>query len=123
MDTFQRFILTMGEAAASSLITNSIFYISIGTNDYIHYYLPNVSDVQSKYVSWKFTQFLAQSMKQEIKVTTTLRSISYTEQNRLYYVWHRTWIKSDVNDTKIITFYPAQKRRNNIGHGFALDLS
>ncbi|KAL7594580.1 GDSL esterase/lipase 7 [Lactuca sativa] len=67
MDTFQRFILTMGEAAASSLITNSIFYISIGTNDYIHYYLPNVSDVQSKYVSWKFTQFLAQSMKQEIK--------------------------------------------------------
>ncbi|KVH91828.1 Lipase, GDSL [Cynara cardunculus var. scolymus] len=45
MDTFQQFILTMGEDAASNLISNSIFYISIGTNDYIHYYLPDVSVV------------------------------------------------------------------------------
>ncbi|XP_071737453.1 GDSL esterase/lipase 7 [Rutidosis leptorrhynchoides] len=67
MDTFQRFILTMGEKAAADFISNSMFYISIGTNDFIHYYLPDVSDVQSKYVSWRFTQFLARSMKQEIK--------------------------------------------------------
>ncbi|KAL4592743.1 hypothetical protein LXL04_005747 [Taraxacum kok-saghyz] len=67
IDTFQLFIIQMGEKPAANFISNSIIYISIGTNDYIHYYLPNVSDVQSKYVSWKFNQFLAYSMKQEIK--------------------------------------------------------
>ncbi|KAD2394496.1 hypothetical protein E3N88_41473 [Mikania micrantha] len=39
MDTFQQFILTMGEHAAADHISNSVFYISIGTNDFIHYYL------------------------------------------------------------------------------------
>ncbi|CAI9289018.1 unnamed protein product [Lactuca saligna] len=67
IDTFQLFITQMGEQTAADFISNSIIYISIGTNDYIHYYLPNVSDVQSKYVSWKFNQFLAYSMKEEIK--------------------------------------------------------
>ncbi|CAK9174834.1 unnamed protein product [Ilex paraguariensis] len=66
-DTTQLFILSMGEDAAAKLISNSIFYISIGTNDYIHYYLRNVSNVQSLYVPWSFNQFLAQTMKQEIK--------------------------------------------------------
>lgn len=68
MDTFQQFILTMGEHAAAEHISNSVFYISIGTNDFIHYYLPDVSGVQSKFFAWRFTQFLAQTMKQEIKV-------------------------------------------------------
>ncbi|KAI3792631.1 hypothetical protein L2E82_06518 [Cichorium intybus] len=67
IDTFQQFITKMGEEPAASFISDSIIYISIGTNDYIHYYLPNVSDVQTKYVSWKFNQFLAYSMKEEIK--------------------------------------------------------
>ncbi|XP_076950635.1 GDSL esterase/lipase At5g08460-like [Bidens hawaiensis] len=67
MDTFQQFILTMGEHAAAEHISNSVFYISIGTNDFIHYYLPDVSGVQSKFFAWRFTQFLAQTMKQEIK--------------------------------------------------------
>ncbi|MFS7927125.1 putative triacylglycerol lipase [Helianthus anomalus] len=69
MDTFQQFILTMGEHAAADHISNSVFYISIGTNDFIHYYLPDVSGVQSKFFAWMFTRFLAQTMKQEIKVT------------------------------------------------------
>ncbi|KAM0069983.1 putative triacylglycerol lipase [Helianthus debilis subsp. tardiflorus] len=67
MDTFQQFILTMGEHAAADHISNSVFYISIGTNDFIHYYLPDVSGVQSKFFAWMFTRFLAQTMKQEIK--------------------------------------------------------
>ncbi|KAM7531419.1 hypothetical protein LguiB_034829 [Lonicera macranthoides] len=66
-DTFQQFILNMGEAAATGLISRSIFYISIGTNDFIHYYLLNVSDVQTLYLPWSFNQFLAETMKQEIK--------------------------------------------------------
>ncbi|XAR55146.1 Triacylglycerol lipase [Bertholletia excelsa] len=67
VDTFQQFILTMGEEATSELISNSVFYISIGNNDYIHYYLRNVSNVQSLYLPWSFNQFLASTMKQEIK--------------------------------------------------------
>ncbi|GJZ89677.1 hypothetical protein Tco_0661459 [Tanacetum coccineum] len=47
-DTFQRFIIRMGEEEAASYISNSIIYISIGSNDYIHYYLRNVSAVQTK---------------------------------------------------------------------------
>ncbi|XP_075102727.1 GDSL esterase/lipase At5g08460-like [Nicotiana tabacum] len=66
-DTIQQFIMTIGEEATADLISTSVFYISIGTNDYIHYYLRNVSDVQSVYLPWSFNQFLAQTMKQEIK--------------------------------------------------------
>ncbi|KAK9275879.1 hypothetical protein L1049_023153 [Liquidambar formosana] len=66
-DTFQQFILNMGEEVANDLISNSLFYISIGTNDYIHYYLRNVSSVQSLYLPWSFNQFLASTVKEEIK--------------------------------------------------------
>nr|GEZ05997.1 hypothetical protein [Tanacetum cinerariifolium] len=67
MDTFQRFIIRMGEEEAASYISNLIIYISIGSNDYIHYYLWNVSAVQTKYVSWEFHQLLAYLMRLEIK--------------------------------------------------------
>ncbi|CAL5430036.1 unnamed protein product [Camellia sinensis] len=66
-DTIQQFTLNMGEDVATKLISNSVFYISIGTNDYIHYYLRNVSNVQSLYLPWSFNQFLATTVKQEIK--------------------------------------------------------
>ncbi|CAH9089632.1 unnamed protein product [Cuscuta epithymum] len=66
-DTFQQFTLSMGEEVASDLISKSVFYISMGTNDYIHYYLRNVSNVQTLYLPWRFNQFLAQTMKREIK--------------------------------------------------------
>ncbi|KZV31506.1 GDSL esterase/lipase-like [Dorcoceras hygrometricum] len=77
MDTSQQFILSMGEDAAYDLISNSIFYISIGSNDYIHYYLRNVSSVQSLYLPWNFNRFLAQTMKQEIKnlYNTNVRNV------------------------------------------------
>ncbi|KAH6804401.1 SGNH hydrolase-type esterase superfamily protein [Perilla frutescens var. frutescens] len=67
MDTFQQFIISMGEIAANNLISNSIFYVSIGSNDYIHYYLINESKVQSMFLPWRFNQFLARAMKQEIQ--------------------------------------------------------
>ncbi|KAJ4842439.1 hypothetical protein Tsubulata_043172 [Turnera subulata] len=66
-DTMQTFILTFGEDVATNLISNSVLYISIGVNDYIHYYLRNVSNVQNLYLPWSFNQFLASSMRQEIK--------------------------------------------------------
>ncbi|CAI8589329.1 unnamed protein product [Vicia faba] len=66
-DTYQQFILSMGEDVAANFISNSIFYISIGINDYIHYYLLNVSNVNNMYLPWRFNQFLASSLRREIK--------------------------------------------------------
>ena len=71
-DTNQQFILNIGEDATADLMSRSIFYISIGSNDYIHYYLRNVSNVQSAYLPWGFNQFLADTMKEEIKVIILL---------------------------------------------------
>ncbi|XP_062146597.1 GDSL esterase/lipase 7 [Alnus glutinosa] len=66
-DTYQQFILSMGEHRATDLITNSVFYLSIGINDYIHYYLRNVSNVQNLFLPWSFNKFLASTIKLEIK--------------------------------------------------------
>ncbi|KAF6140810.1 hypothetical protein GIB67_042223 [Kingdonia uniflora] len=66
-DTFQQFILNLGEEEATNIISKSVFYLSIGSNDYIHYYLLNVSRVQSLYFPWTFNQFLATTVKQELK--------------------------------------------------------
>lgn len=71
----------MGEEAAADLISESVFYISMGTNDYIHYYLRNVSNVQSLYLPWRFNRFLAKAMKREIKVIQSgvfLKEFFYT---------------------------------------------
>ncbi|KAJ0106238.1 hypothetical protein Patl1_17508 [Pistacia atlantica] len=67
-DTYQQFILSMGENITAHLISNSVFYLSIGINDYIHYYLPNVSDVQNLYLPWSFNQFLASNNLYNINV-------------------------------------------------------
>ncbi|XP_022738165.1 GDSL esterase/lipase At1g71691-like [Durio zibethinus] len=66
-DTYQQFVLSMGEDVTIDFISSSVLYISIGTNDYIHYYLRNVSNVQNLYLPWGFNQFLASTMRQEIK--------------------------------------------------------
>ncbi|KAG6389707.1 hypothetical protein SASPL_151180 [Salvia splendens] len=93
MDTFQQFIITMGEVAAKNLISNSIFYISIGSNDYIHYYLLNESKVQSLYLPWRFNQFLARAMKLEIQnlYTANVRNVVVMGLAPLgcapYYLW------------------------------------
>lgn len=71
-DTYQRFVLNLGEESAIGLVSSSVFYISIGINDYIHYYLRNVSSVQNLYLPWGFNQFLASTMRQEIKVPITV---------------------------------------------------
>ncbi|XP_042505976.1 GDSL esterase/lipase At5g08460-like [Macadamia integrifolia] len=66
-DTFQHLILNLGEEAANTIISQSVFYLSIGSNDYIHYYLRNISGVQSLYLPWSFNQFLTSTIKQELK--------------------------------------------------------
>ncbi|KAL9246564.1 hypothetical protein vseg_020082 [Gypsophila vaccaria] len=66
-DTFQLFKMNMGVEAAANIISKSILYVSIGTNDYIHYYLLNVSGIQSLYTPWSFNRFLANTVKQQIK--------------------------------------------------------
>lgn len=68
VDTFQQMILSIGEEASERLVSNSVFYISIGVNDYIHFYIRNISNVQNLYTPWNFNQFLASNMRQELKV-------------------------------------------------------
>ncbi|XP_010529639.1 PREDICTED: GDSL esterase/lipase At5g08460 [Tarenaya hassleriana] len=67
VDTYQQIILSIGEEAADNLISNSVFYISIGVNDYIHFYIRNISNVQNLYSPWHFNQFLVSNMKRELK--------------------------------------------------------
>ncbi|KAI3929349.1 hypothetical protein MKX01_006585 [Papaver californicum] len=67
MDTFQQFTSALGEEQANAIISKSIFYLSIGSNDFIHYYLRNVSRVQSLYFPWGFNQLLVSIVIQELK--------------------------------------------------------
>lgn len=66
-DTFQQFELNLGEVAAADLISRSIFYVSIGSNDFIHYYLRNESNVQARYQPHEFNLLLATTVQQEIQ--------------------------------------------------------
>lgn len=67
METFQQFQLNLGREAAGDLISKSVFYFSIGSNDFIHYYLKNVSGVQSRYLPWEFTKLLTNSIRQHLE--------------------------------------------------------
>ncbi|CAL4945448.1 unnamed protein product [Urochloa decumbens] len=66
-DTYEQLSLALGEAAAANLFKKSVFFVSIGSNDFIHYYLRNVSGVQMRYLPWEFNQLLVSTMRQEIK--------------------------------------------------------
>ncbi|CAO1947320.1 unnamed protein product [Urochloa humidicola] len=66
-DTYEQLSLALGEAAAANLFKRSVFFVSIGSNDFIHYYLRNVSGVQMRYLPWEFNQLLVSTMRQEIK--------------------------------------------------------
>ncbi|XP_020088379.1 GDSL esterase/lipase 7-like [Ananas comosus] len=66
-DTSEQLALSLGEEAAADLFRRSVFYVSIGSNDFIHYYLRNTSSVQSLYLPWEFNQLLVNTVKQELK--------------------------------------------------------
>ncbi|KAF0932443.1 hypothetical protein E2562_010352 [Oryza meyeriana var. granulata] len=66
-DTYEQLALALGEAATTDLFRKSVFFVSIGSNDFIHYYLRNVSGVQIRYLPWEFNQLLVNAMRQEIK--------------------------------------------------------
>ncbi|KAB2620755.1 GDSL esterase/lipase [Pyrus ussuriensis x Pyrus communis] len=59
----QQFIISLGEQATIDLVSNSVLYISNGINDYIHYYLHKVSNVQNLYFPWGFNQFLTSTLR------------------------------------------------------------
>jgi hypothetical protein len=67
-DTYEQLSLALGEATAADLFRKSVFFVSIGSNDFIHYYLRNVSGVQNRYLPWEFNRLLVNTMRQEIKV-------------------------------------------------------
>lgn len=72
-DTFQLFALNLGEVAAADLISRSIFYVSIGSNDFIHYYLRNEFNVQARYQPHEFNLVLATTVKREIQVISSFK--------------------------------------------------
>ncbi|KAM0939582.1 putative triacylglycerol lipase [Dioscorea sansibarensis] len=67
IDTFQQLEMDLGVAATADFISRSVFYISIGSNDFIHYYMQNTSAVLSLFLPWEFNQMLVNTLKQEIK--------------------------------------------------------
>ncbi|XP_062223488.1 GDSL esterase/lipase 7-like [Phragmites australis] len=66
-DTYEQLSLALGEVAVANLFRRSVFFVSIGSNDFIHYYLRNVSGVQMRYLPWEFNQLLVNTVRQEIK--------------------------------------------------------
>ncbi|KAF3333148.1 GDSL esterase/lipase 7 [Carex littledalei] len=66
-ETYERLELSLGEAAAADLFANSIFYISIGSNDFIHYYFKNTTNVRPLFLPWEFNQLLVDTIKHELK--------------------------------------------------------
>lgn len=76
-DTSEQLALSLGEEAAADLFRRSVFYVSIGSNDFIHYYLRNTSSVQSLYLPWEFNQLLVNTVKQELKVSFTPSQLDY----------------------------------------------
>lgn len=76
-DTSEQLALSLGEEAAADLFRRSVFYVSIGSNDFIHYYLRNTSSVQSLYLPWEFNQLLVNTVKQELKVSFNPSQLDY----------------------------------------------
>ncbi|KAK1302042.1 GDSL esterase/lipase [Acorus calamus] len=66
-DTAQQLSLSLGPGPAADLIVRSVVYVSIGSNDFIHLYLANSSNIQSEYLPWEFSHILASNLKQELK--------------------------------------------------------
>ncbi|GER47797.1 GDSL-like Lipase/Acylhydrolase superfamily protein [Striga asiatica] len=62
-DTYELLALALGEAATADLFRGSVFFVSIGSNDFIHYYLRNVSGVQMRYLPWEFNQLLVNAVR------------------------------------------------------------
>ncbi|KAH9302625.1 hypothetical protein KI387_014208 [Taxus chinensis] len=58
--------LAFGADETKERISKSIIYVSVGSNDYIHYYLRNVSGIQSLQPPWKFNKLLVQGIRDEL---------------------------------------------------------
>ncbi|KAF3787519.1 GDSL esterase/lipase [Nymphaea thermarum] len=74
VDTFQLITLSLGERRANRLVAESIFFLSVGSNDYIHHYLRNASGVKSLYLPWGFNQLLISTVKQRLKTLYTMNA-------------------------------------------------
>jgi hypothetical protein len=52
----------------ADLFSKSVFFVSIRSNDFIHYYLRNVLGVQTSYLLLEFNRLLVNTTRQEFKV-------------------------------------------------------
>lgn len=67
-ETFQQIQSRKGPKEAMNIISKSVFYISIGSNDFNHFLLQNASGVHSRYWPWEFNRLLVTSIRNELKV-------------------------------------------------------
>ncbi|XP_065017230.1 GDSL esterase/lipase At5g08460-like [Musa acuminata AAA Group] len=98
-DTFQQFELSLGEEATADLISKSVFYVSIGSNDFIHYYLQNTSSAQVLYLPWEFNQLLVTTLKQALKslYDKTVRRVVLTGLAPIGCTPHYLWLSASEN--------------------------
>lgn len=59
--------LSLGQPAIKQAMGSSVFYFSIGNNDFIHYYLRNVSGVLDKQNSVEFSSMLLENLSNHLK--------------------------------------------------------
>lgn len=67
-ETFQQIQSRKGPKEAMNIISKSVFYISIGSNDFNHFLLQNASGAHSRYWPWEFNRLLVTSIRNELKV-------------------------------------------------------
>ncbi|CAL9211669.1 unnamed protein product [Musa hybrid cultivar] len=98
-DTFQQFELSLGEEATADLISKSVFYVSIGSNDFIHYYQQNTSSAQVLYLPWEFNQLLVTTMKQALKslYDKNVRRVVLTGLAPIGCTPHYLWLSASEN--------------------------
>ncbi|MCO5602630.1 hypothetical protein L7F22_056764 [Adiantum nelumboides] len=67
-NTEAKMSLSLGQPAVKQAIESSVFYFSIGNNDFIHYYLRNVSGVLEKQNSVEFSSMLLENLSNHLKL-------------------------------------------------------
>ncbi|EFJ35647.1 hypothetical protein SELMODRAFT_80714 [Selaginella moellendorffii] len=67
-DFKDQLVFNHGREAARKLMSRSLHYISIGSNDFIHYYLRNVSGVESDISPLDFNNLLVATLVSQLKI-------------------------------------------------------
>ena len=68
-DSEAKMSIILGQEYTKEAVQQSLFYFSIGNNDFIHYYLSNVSGVLEKQNPRQFSRMLLETLGTHLKVS------------------------------------------------------